>query len=333
MKKLLFVILALVLVISLAGCGGGTKPTPTDKDGEGNGNGMVPVDGGGGNGGETDHWAAYAFGESITPSSGGSGKIDSFTMECVYTESGKAREFEIKGTYLGKETTQIATQKMTIVTSPVYSSTTENVTTSLECHKLKHRVTVVNDETGGTHPAWVDMTLWIPTGDLETTATYFWIYPKAEYVDADGHQGKWSYYLTDAMQAEMNNPPAGTTVLYTPVAEGDFYGYDEWAFYGLYGWGWYWFKGFAEGGQQVFQQGSWSYGGCSYSCTKGSKTIGGYTFSAWTVEASCVSGASSGSYKGTFTADLPLPIYLKIASTGEGSSAYFEYTLTDLKLK
>ncbi|MDM7998468.1 MAG: hypothetical protein QUS33_00325 [Dehalococcoidia bacterium] len=332
MKKIVFLMVAVLLIVTLAGCGGGS--TPTDKDGEGNGNGMVPVDGGdGGNGTDTAQWAAWVFDETIEPSSGGSGKIDTFTIESAYSEDGKLRKFRIEGTYLGKEMTQIKTQKMVIVTSPTYSSSTENVSTTLECYKVKHRVTVVTDETGEIHPVWADVILWIPTGELETTAQFFWIYPKATYVDSDGQQGEWSYYLTDAMQAEMNNPPAGTTVLYSPVVEGDFHGYDDWAFYGLYGWGWYWFKGFAEGGQQQLQVGSWSYGGCNYSCTKGNKTIGAYTFSAWTVDTSCAYEGSSGSYKGTFSSGLPVPIYLKVASSGEGSSGYFEYTLTDLKLK
>ncbi len=90
-----------------------------------------------------------------------------------------------------------------MITSPSYSSTTENVTASLECYKLKHRVTVVKDETGDTHPTWADITIWIPTGDLETTTQYFWIYPKMTYADSDGHEGEWSYYLTEAMQNEM----------------------------------------------------------------------------------------------------------------------------------
>ena len=230
-------LILLLLTVPLVGCGNGGS----NGDGNGNANGNGDGDG---NSTETAQWAAYAFDETVTPSSGGSGKIQSFTIESVYSDEGKAREFKIEGTYLGKETAQIVTQKMVMVTSPSYSSTTDNVTASLECYKLKHHVTVVKDETGDTHPAWADITVWIPTGDLETTTQYFWIYPKMTYVDSDGHEGGWSYYLTDAMQAEMNNPPANTTVLYTPVAEGDFYGYDDYAFFGLYGWGWFWFQGF-----------------------------------------------------------------------------------------
>ncbi len=78
---------------------------------------------------------------------------------------------------------------------------------------------------------------------------------------------------------------------------------------------------------------SWAYGGCSYNCSKGNKTVGGYTFSAWTLDVSCTGQGYTGGYKGIFSHDLPLPIYLKVASAGEGSSNYFEYTLTGLQLQ
>ncbi len=321
MKKWILLAITIMVILSLAGCGNNDGGTDNATNGGGNGNNT-----------ETAQWAAYAFDETVKPVSGGTGKIKSFTIESVYNDEGKAREFKIEGTYLGKETTQIATQKMVTTSTPPYITTT-NVTTSLECYKVKHRVTVIKDETGDTHPDWADITLWIPTGDLKTTATYFWIYPKATYVDSDGHEGEWSYYLTEAMQNEMQNPPAGQTISYLPVMEGEFHGYDNWTFYGLYGWGWFWFKGFAEGGQQQLKVASWAYGGCNYACTKGDKTIGNYTFSAWTLDVSCSGQGYSGGYKGIFSHDLPLPVYLKVASSGEGSSNYFEYTLAALQLQ
>lgn len=319
MKKFVFLVIAFLLVISLAGCGGGNGDE--DKDGNGDGNGA-----------ETAQWSAYAFGDTVKPKSGGSGKIDSFTIESVYNDEDGLRKFKIEGTYLGKETAQVKTQKMVLVTSP-YSYTTENVTASLECYKVKHRVTVLQDETGDTHPDWAEITLWIPTGDLETTAMIFWIYPKAEYIDSDDNDGGWSYYLTEAMQDEMDNPPAGTTVLYSPVVEGEFHGYDTWAFFGLYGVGWGLFQGFAEGGQQQLKVSSWTYGGCNYSCTKGNKAVGGYTFTAWTLDVSCTGEGYTGGYKGVFSEDLPLPMYARFSSSGGGTSTYWEYTLTDMKLK
>ncbi|MBN2100061.1 MAG: hypothetical protein JW753_10750, partial [Dehalococcoidia bacterium] len=149
------------------------------------------------------------------------------------------------------------------------------------------------------------------------------------------NEGNWSYYLTDAMQAEMQNPPAGQTITYLPVTEGDFYGYDDWTFFGLYGVGWGLFQAFAEGGAQELKEGSWGgvgYG-CTYNCAKVNKTIGSYTFSAWSLEYSCTAEGSTGGYKGIFSEDLPLPIYAKFSSSSGGASDYWEYTLTDLELK
>jgi hypothetical protein len=320
MKKWILLVIAVLIIASLAGCSSDNGGTDNNTNGNGDGNGT-----------ETAQWAAYAFGDTVNPSSGGSGKIKTFTIDSKTTENGKVREFKIEGTYLGKETAQIVTQKMIINTSS-YSSTTENVSTSMECYKVIHRVTVVRDDTGDTHPAWADITLWIPTSDLETTTSYFWIYPKATYVDSDGHEGEMSYYLTEAMLNEMANPPAGTSVSYLPTSEGDFYGYDEYAFFGLYGYGWIWFQAFAEGGQQHLEVGSWNIGTYKYTCAKVNKTIGGYTFHAWSVDWSVTTGGSSGGWTAIFSPDLALPIYSKFGGTGEGSSNSFEYTLTDLEL-
>ena len=319
MKRLILLAIAILAVLSLAGCSG--------NGGEENGNGD-----GDGNGTEAEQWAAYAFDQTVTPASGGTGKIETFTIDSTYSEDGKIRQFEIEGTYLGKETTQVETAKM-VVNQSTYEVVNTTVSTSLECYKVKHHITVVQDETGADHPAWAEITVWIPTDSLETTTQYFWIYPKATYVDSDENSGEWSYFLTDAMQSEMQDPPAGTTVLYTPIVEGEFYGYDEWTFYGLYGWAWIWFGAFAEGGQQELTVGSWSSGLYSYTCTKDTESIGSYSFSAWTVEASWTYEGETAGYKGVFSHDLPLPIYLKVGSTSEGSSNYFEYTLTDVQLQ
>jgi hypothetical protein len=317
MKKFVLLVIAVLIIASLAGC---SNNGGTDNNTNGNGDG---------NGTETQQWAAYAFGDTVQPSSGGSGKIKSFTIDSVYTDDGKVREFKIEGTYLGKETTQVATQKMVITSTPTYDVTTTNVTTSLECYKVKHHITVVKDETNETHPAWAETTIWIPTADFGTSASYIMIYPKATYVDSDNHTGEWSYYLTEAMEAEMQGQ---TGVSYLPITEGDFYGYDGWTLYGLYGYGWIWFQAFAEGGQQHLEVGSWTIGTYKYTCAKVDKTIGGYTFHAWSVEYSATAGDSSGGWKAIFSPDLPLPIYSKYGGSGGGSSNSFEYTLTNLEL-
>ena len=161
---------------------------------------------------------------------------------------------------------------------------------------------------------------------------YFGIYPKAEYADSDGNSATWGYYLTQAMQDEVNNPPSGESILYVPYTEGDFYGYDTFILDGLYGWGWFWFDAYAVGGQQYLEEGNWSYsyGGVTYtySCTSVVESIGSYSFTAWEIDISWTEQGVTTEYKADFSPSLPLPIYLK-AGTG---NSYWEYQLTDLAL-
>ncbi len=331
MKKLVFLLIALLAVLALVGCGGNGDDNGDNGDGNGTADGD-DVDNGNGDT-DGDQWLAYEFDEEVNPASGGSGNIKTFTINSKTVEDGKVSEFNIEATYLGKENAQIATTKTTMVTSPTYSTTDENVTATLECFKLKHRVTVVQDTTGDTHPAWAEITCWIPTEDTEDSL-YAWLYPKAEYVDSDGKHGGWSYYVTPAMEAARENPPANTTIYYLPATSGDedFYGYNSQVFYGLYGWGWIYFQAFAEDGGQSLEEADVHAATFSYSCHKVDRTIGGYKFHAWDVKWSGTSGSSTGSWEAVFSADLPLPIYSKFGGSGEGSNSLFEYTLTDLQL-
>jgi hypothetical protein len=284
-----------------------------------------------------EQWTAYAFDQEVSPDTGNSGKVKSFTIRDKYNEGSAIREFEIAGTYEGRENTEIKTTKMEMSLTPPYGFSNTTVSTQMDCYKVKHRVTVLRDDTGAQHPSWADITVWIPKTSLWTTSQYFWIYPKSAYSDSDGHQGMWSYYLTEAMQNEMQNPPAGKQVVYYPYTEGDFYDYDTWAFHGLYGWAWTWFQSFAQNGERRFEQGSWTWsvGGATstYSCSPVTKTIGSYTFDAWSVTVDWSYQGNSGQHKGIFSPDLPLPIYLKIGATGESGQNYFEYELTGLTLE
>jgi hypothetical protein len=315
MRKIALLAVAFVLIGLVAGCGGNG-----DTESEN-----------GGNGGEPAQWAAYAFDQDVSPSSGGSGTVESFTIVETISEEGDIREFRIQGTYEGKGN-QIETERLEVDLS-TYESSQTTVSTSVQCYQLKHRVTVLRDDTGEEHPDWADITVWIPTGDIETTTEYFWIYPKSSYVDSDGNAGEWSYYLTDEMQDEMQNPPAGKQVVYSPYMEGDFYGYDGWMLQGLYGWGYYWFHAFAAGGDEYLEEDNWSVGGYSYSSGAVTRSVGDYTFDAWEISVSWAAGGESGGYSAVFSADLPMPIYLKVGEFGGDSADYFEYELTDLVLE
>jgi len=322
MRKMAFLAVAVVLMVGLAaGCGGNG-----DTDSETENGGTAPAEG--------QQWAAFAFDQDVSPSAGGSGTVESFTIEETLSEAGQVRKFQIEGVYEGKVTAQIQMTKMETDLS-TFQTSESTVSTPVECYQVKHRVTVLRDDTGEEHPDWADITVWIPTGDIETSTQYYWIYPKASYIDSDGNSGEWSYYLTDEMQDEVENPPAGKRVMYAPYTEGDFYGYDEWALLGLYGWGYYWFHPFAEGGPQYLEENDWSFGGFSYSSHAVTRTVGDYTFDAWEVSVGWSGGGEAGGYSAVFSADLPMPIYLKVGqSGGDGAGDYqYEYELTDIVLE
>ena len=339
MKKLVFLLIALLAVLALVGCGG------DDNGDNGDGNGTtdaddVDVDNGDGDtdgdGTETAQWAGYNFGTTVKPSSGGSGKVKTFTYEFAYNDDDGLRKMNVEGTYLGTVNEPILTQKMTYSTA-TYDFTYENITTMMNCYKVKHRVTVIANETDETYPAWAETTLWIPVDVPETSAQSYWLYPKAEYVDSDGDEGSWSYYLTDAMENESQNPPAGTSVTYVHAWEGEVYhqGFFDWTYLGLYGWGWSWFKDFAEGGAQELHEGTWggSAYGYSYDCDKVEKTVGGYKFDAWSLDFTVNLGdGESGGYQGIFSEDLAMPLYWRFGSSSGGDGTYWEYTMTDLEL-
>lgn len=336
--KVLLVFAALLAVLALVGCGGGDGKDNGGADNitngqGGNGNGQGG-DGNGSNGnGEAAQWAGYNFGKTVKPSSGGSGQIRSFTYEFGYKDDDGLREFNIEGTYLGRVNEPILTQKMTYSTA-TYEFTYENVTTMMDCYKLKHRVTVITNETDEEYPEWSETTVWIPVKVPEDSTMGAWLYPKAEYLDSEGNEGGWSYYLTTAMENEMDNPPAGTSVTYIYAWEGETFegGFVDWTYIGLYGWGWSWFKDFAEGGSQKLEAGSWGAGGHTYRCEKIKKTIGAYTLDAWSLEFSISYGGDSAGYKGIFSEDLAMPLYWKFGSSSSGDDTYWEYEMTDLVL-
>ncbi len=339
LRRLVLVLIALLAVLALVGCGGGDDNG--DNNGSGNGNGTTNGDGNGdgnGNGdgdgdgdGETAQWAGYNFGVTVKPSSGASGQVKTFKYEFGYKDDEGLREFDVDGTYLGRVNEPILTQKMTYSTT-THEFTYENVTTMMDCYKLKHRVTVVTNQTDEEYPEWSETTIWIPVDVPEDSAMGTWIYPKAEYRDSEGDEGMWSYWLTEAMQNEADNAASGVSYIHAWEGEVFEQGFFDWTYIGLYGWGWSWFKDFAEGGEQELKAGSWGSSGYSYECQKVKKTVGAYTLDAWSLEFSITYGGDSGGYKGIFSQDLAMPLYWKFGSSSGGDDTYWEYEMTDLVL-
>lgn len=312
MKKVVWFTAIVTIFALLVSCSCSSDDGDSNN-GENNGNG----------GGTTEQWAAYVFDETVSPSSGTSGKIDTFTIEETIVDDDGTRKFKIEGDYLGKST-DIKTTKMNLTTFE-----TSTVTTYVECYKIKHRITVMEAPAGEDYPTWADVTVYVPTGGFETTAIYFWVYPMATYLDSDGNTGEWAYYLTSEMQTEMEQG----TVNYIPYVDGDFNEYDDWSLFGLYGWVWTWFSSYATGGDNYLEAGNMSFSGFNYSCAQETKTVSSYTFDVWTVSISGNAGGESFVYEGSFSPGLPLPFYLKVGSNTTGDDASFEYTLTDLVLE
>lgn len=288
-KIFLGVFLILCLLVSvpiLAGCGGG------DDNGNGeNGNGETgDGENGDGENGAAEQWAAYAF-----------DSIQSFTIE----QTSDGEEVVIEGEYVRTETAAIETQRMDMSTFE-----TDTITTDLECYVVDHTITVDSTES--------EATLWIPTGGFEVSTAYFWIYPKAEYVDEDDNTGMWSYYVTEAMLDDED-------YTYMPYTEGEEYAYNIWA-HGLYGWAWMWFAAYAEGGDEYLEEFDSDIAGHHYSCDHTTASVSGYELDAWTITVT-VSGV--GEYICTVSPDIGLPIYLKVGSAGD----YFEYELTELEMR
>jgi hypothetical protein len=279
-----FIIFSLVSGTSfIAGCNGGNGEEVEDGNNE-----------------TAAQWAAYVFSNEVEAKSGGSGKIDTFSIE----QTADGETVVIEGENLGTVDAEIETNRTALI-SPY---DTDTITTTMECDKIRHTITTDTGES--------QATLYIPTDDFETSTLYFWIYPKAEYVDEDSASGMWSYYVTE----EMSND---TDYVYLPYIEGEGYGFDAWA-YGLYGWAWTWFAPYAEGGDSELEEFNYSIAGITYSCSQTTAEVGDYEFDAWTV----VMTGPGYEYICTISPDLGLPIYLKIGSDGD----YYEYELTDIEL-
>lgn len=292
MKKLLGLMFVLVLVTALAGCSGGGSVD--DLNGDTNGDeDAQPV---------SEKWSAYVFDQVIKPATGGTGALQSFVMEQSLTEDGQTRTFSIEGTYLGKATEQIKTNKLD--TAAGYDTIV--VTTPVECYKVKHRVTQIEGEPDEDMPDWFETTVYIPTGGVDSSTAFLWLFAMSSSEDSEGSSGMWSYYLTSEMQNDGS--------FYLPYTEGDYEVYDSWVTYGLYGYAWPWMQSFAEGGDKSLTEGSWSYGGYSYSIEEKSKTLGSYEFDIWALD---ITMGAEAHYKTEVSASLPLPVLLDFGADGD----------------
>jgi hypothetical protein len=201
MKRTVLLVLAISVVMSLGGCGPSTSTEP---------------------------WAAWAFDDLVVPVSGGSGKVATFAIQGTRSDNTATRRFNIEGSYLGKGTTDIQIRRTERSLAYPYAVTETIVTVPVECYQLEHKVTVLQDTTGAVHPAWAEMTLWIPTvqrsvgpvgedtcGDSSAWTSFVC---RAEYADADGRTAKWSWFQTGEMAAEEGEKQ-GKWLWYCPIVK------------------------------------------------------------------------------------------------------------------
>jgi hypothetical protein len=268
-----------------------------------------------------ERWAAYDLDHQVTPEGSTPGAIKSFTMKETYSASGEEWRYTVTGTVAGLENAQIQT-----IRRDSSNNTESIVTNTVECHRVAHHVTIDYANSGAPHPDWVDVTLWIPTSTLQGEDDYYWVYVKATYVDSDGKTGLWSYYLTDAMKAERESNP---NISFKPYKEGDFYGFDEGVFWGLYGWIWQGFSLFAEGGVLFLEEASGSAEDYAFSCAETTRNVGQYQFNAWTLTLTY----QGNEFQGVLTPDLPLSIYVDIRLAPDDGSRHFTYELTNITLE
>ncbi|MDY6834637.1 MAG: hypothetical protein SVY53_07570 [Chloroflexota bacterium] len=297
MLSILMICSLVIVSVAVVGCGG-------DDDGDevaDNGNTHGSSD----ESDEAQYWTGYAFSQEVDPKEGNSGKIETFTIE--QSTSGEETVI-IEGENLGTVTEDIQVRRLDLNTYDW-----DVVTTQVECEKVRH-VVKVDGETKS------EATLWIPTDGIETSAMYFWIYPKVEYVDEDGNAGMWSYYLTEDMQTDGNT--------YDAYEEGAGHSFGGWAYgdwaYGLYGWGWMWFSAFADGTQELEETSLTLPGVGTFSISEITREIGDYEFESWTI----LRTVGGFEYICTISPDLALPIYLKVGESGD----MFEFELTDITL-
>jgi hypothetical protein len=311
MKRTVLLVLAISVVMSLGGCGPSTSTEP---------------------------WAAWAFDDLVVPVSGGSGKVATFAIQGTRSDNTATRRFNIEGSYLGKGTTDIQIRRTERSLAYPYAVTETIVTVPVECYQLEHKVTVLQDTTGAVHPAWAEMTLWIPTvqrsvgpvgedtcGDSSAWTSFVC---RAEYADADGRTAKWSWFQTGEMAAEEGEKQ-GKWLWYCPIVEGEFDYYLWHAPCAVYSGAEYWFAN----NPSLFKEGtrrSGYHGTTVWTGTRTKATVGNYRFSGWTLDRSCgYGGLPCDTQTGCFVHDLPVPVSLELR--GEGST--YEFTLTALLLR
>lgn len=327
-------ILLLALSVSLAGCAApDADPGADDADPSGDevaGNADSPaVEGDTSDEDDAsspgERWHGFDFDRQVTPRSGGSGTLQSFTARISQEEDGEVATYDMK-VEVGEATTRdIRTKKMTFSgTAP----SEETITTPLEVRELTHTITIVKDDSGEREVGEVTVFSGFEPVDVANEAGTFLLgYAAMEWTDADGSTGLMEYYVPGGQQ-----PADGSMYLPYQEGESDFSGH--WAF-GLFGMAYNpaLLAGWTDGSQE-FEEGSWSFGGASYEVERKSLSVSGYTFDGWHVEWGAAADGSTATWSFDVATSLPVPFAYTIGGTEQGGSgsSLWTWELREIRL-
>jgi len=256
-------------------------------------------------------------------------------MKQEFEEDGEVREFLIEGTYEGRAEEEIRVTRIEVdQTTQEMEETVES--SQVECYEIRNHITVERDDTAADYPDWIEITVWIPVEDLDRESDFLLVYAKSVYEDADGNTSEWSYYLTEEMRDEMNDPPEGTQVFFLPHFEDDMAQLETQIITsGLYGWVWSLAMGFTIDGEQELEEGTVEWEGALFTISWESRTIGDYVFDAWLIEATIDEDNESIEYRAVISPDLPVPIEFELTvsdANNEDEGFRMIYELIDLEL-
>lgn len=318
-------LLTLATALVLAGCASddpSPDATPTPNTGAG-ATPTSPTAGAGSTDGSTTDatdsipWAAYRLDETVTPRSGGAGKIQSFAYTSTQTQGAEVTILDVTVESLGTSTENVRSQKVDLTTG-----TQTPVSVPVEVTKLKHTITVREDGSGELQAGdTATATLWLPTSETTAPSMFLWRFVHVDFEDGD-ESGVWEYVADPNAQQAF---PA-------PYTEGDdpnsWWGFEH--LLATYGLSW-WAGLFAEGSN--LEEGSYNFGGFAYRSERETLRVGGYTFDGWRVTWSGASEGDSADFTVAVAPSLPLPVEQDFGSNDGGSGGSrtkFELTALDL---
>lgn len=267
---------------------------------------------------EIPPWAAYRFDERVEPRSGGAGEIQSYAYTHTVEDAGEVTILDVVVENLGVSTETVRGQSFDLSSG---ASGPRPISASVEVAKLRHTLTVKQDDTG--ERAAGDravITVWMPTEGSAGVLGVLWPFVHLDFEDGEA-TGVW----------ESVPSAPGATAMTLPYTEGD----EALGWWGaehlLTTYALSWWAGLFQEGATI-EEGSHNFGGFQYSAKRETLDVPGYTFDGWRVSWSATNGTDTGGYTVAVAPELPLPFEHTFASTSGGDTSRYSYELTALEL-